>query len=210
MSKKKKTTEIVAILDRSGSMQNLMNDLIGGFDSLIKEQKETGEPRKVTVASFDNEYELLYDGVDIEDVESLQDKIYARGSTALLDAVGKTINTIKNRISNMKPKDQPEKVMVLVTTDGYENSSCEFKLSDIKKEIKKLEEEMGWEFIFTGANIDAFGEGGNMGFAQHRTTNFANNGKGVRAMMCAYSSAVSCSSKGESYDMQDLYDENSK
>jgi hypothetical protein len=96
--------------------------------------------------------------------------------------------------------------MVLVTTDGHENSSCEYQLSQIKEEVEKLTE-MDWEFIFTGANIDSFGVGRGIGMRKERTTNFANTGRGVRAMMCAYSNAVDCSSRGVDYTMQDLYDD---
>ena len=169
-------TEIVIILDRSGSMQNLAEDTIGGFNSFVNEQKkETGEAR-LTAVLFDNEYEILHDGVNIQDVPVLTEKeYYARGMTAMLDAVGKTINDVGERLAKTEEKDRPGKVIFVITTDGMENASKEFKKSQIKEMIERQQNVYSWKFLFLGANIDAFGEAGGIGIggafaAQYQAT----------------------------------------
>jgi hypothetical protein len=151
-------TKIVFILDRSGSMGSLTTDVIGGFNQFLKEQKEVKGKASLTVVLFDDMYELLMEDVDIQDVNPITEKEYfVRGrTTALLDAVGKTINTVK---ANAKKRD---KVLFFINTDGIENASHEFTNPDVKalvEETKKL----GWNYVFLGANIDSFAVGGAMG-----------------------------------------------
>lgn len=145
-----KRTEIVFLLDRSGSMQGLEADTIGGFNSFIKQQKREKSQAFVTTVLFDDDYTMLHNSVDIKEIKKLTSKeYYARGMTALLDAIGKTINNLSEKL--LKEEIQPN-VIFIITTDGEENSSREFKLSQIKNMIENKKE---WQFMFLGANIDA-------------------------------------------------------
>lgn len=149
-------TEIIFILDRSGSMQSLTSDTIGGFNSFIEQQRQESGEAKLTTILFDHEYKILYDGVNIKEVELLNNEQYfARGMTALLDAIGKAINVVGERLSQTKEEDKPGKVIFVITTDGQENSSKEFTQDQIKRMIEHQQENYNWEFLFTGANIDA-------------------------------------------------------
>lgn len=155
---KENLTQIVFILDRSGSMDNLTNDTIGGFNSFVKAQKEEPGEAMLTTVLFDDKYEILHDNVNIQDVEPLTSKeYYARGMTALLDAIGKTIKVVGGQLDKTKEEDKPSKVIFVITTDGWENSSKEFIQSQIKEMIKHQQEVYNWEFLFTGAGIDAVG-----------------------------------------------------
>jgi uncharacterized protein YegL len=149
-------TEIIFILDRSGSMETLTTDTIGGFNSFIEKQKlEPGEAL-LTVVLFDDKYELLYDGTDLQKVSLLTKKEYfARGTTALLDAMGKTINTVGERLSKIEEKNRPSKVIVVITTDGYENASHEFTAQNIREMVEHQTNKYNWQFVFLGANMDS-------------------------------------------------------
>lgn len=166
----KDLTEVIFLLDRSGSMVDLTSDTIGGYNSFIeKQQKESGKAILTTVL-FDDRYQLLHDGVDIRKVKELTTKEYfARGSTALLDAIGKTIITVGNRLSNTKESDRPSKVILVLTTDGMENASVEFTKSKIKDMIDTQTNIYKWEFIFLGANFDAISFGNNLGIFKSAT-----------------------------------------
>lgn len=165
------STELVVILDRSGSMQRLAEDTIGGFNSLIENQRKLEGKCTVTTVLFDNKVEILYQGKNIKEVPTLTSKEYfARGSTALLDAIGITINETNSRISSMKEEEEkPNKVLVAITTDGLENSSNEYSYSSIKSLIE--EKKLGWDFIFLGANIDAIGEANKFGIERDMAMN---------------------------------------
>jgi uncharacterized protein YegL len=198
---KPKTIEVAAILDRSGSMADLMNDLVDGFNEMIDKQKEEEGDVYVTVTCFDNHYEVLYEHAELKNVKKLTRKeIFPRGTTALLDAIGKTINVLK-------AKEQTDKTIVLITTDGKENASIEYGLDKIKELIKE-QEEQGWEFIFMGANIDSFAEGGSMGIDSTRTSNFNFNATGVKAMCRTMGDVVSSSRMGKDYNVSDYYTTN--
>jgi uncharacterized protein YegL len=161
---KKNLTEIVAILDRSGSMEGLTNDTIGGFNNFIKEQKAIEGEAFLTTILFDDEYEVLHNRIDLKLIEPITTKDYfARGSTALLDAIGKTINTIGGNLSKIAEQGRPSKVIFLIITDGEENASVEFNNKKIKKMIEHQKAKYNWKFLFYGANIDAFSVGGSMG-----------------------------------------------
>lgn len=165
------STELVVILDRSGSMQRLAEDTIGGFNSLIENQRKLEGKCTVTTVLFDNKVEILYQGKNIKEVPTLTSKEYfARGSTALLDAIGITINETNNKISSMKEEEKPNKVLVAITTDGLENSSNEYSYSSIKSLIEE-KKKLGWDFIFLGANIDAIGEANKFGIERDMATN---------------------------------------
>lgn len=156
-------TEIVAVIDRSGSMSGIVYDVIGGFNSFINEQRKEPGRANVTVTLFDNMYEILYSGVPLLKNETrdllFEENYYARGWTALYDALGRTMNEVGARFSGMPEKDRPGRVIFLIITDGRENGSREFNLLQIKKMISHQREKYNWEFVFLGANIDAFADG---------------------------------------------------
>jgi len=173
-------TELVFILDRSGSMGGLEDDTIGGFNSMLKnQQSESGECR-VTTVLFDNEYEVLHDRIDIKAVSAITDREYfVRGQTALLDAVGKTINKIGNAQKNTAEDYRAGKVLFVITTDGMENASREFRYEKVKSMIKHQKEKYNWEFIFLGANIDAVEVAGHFGISANRVQNYHNDSAGI-------------------------------
>ncbi|GHU15833.1 hypothetical protein FACS1894163_03970 [Spirochaetia bacterium] len=157
-------TEIIFLLDRSGSMAGLETDTIGGFNGFVKKQAALG-PAKVTTVLFDDHYEILHNGIKAETAGISSKEYFTRGSTALLDAVGKTIKDVKKRIKNAGESDQPDKVIFVITTDGLENASRQYTYQDIKEKIEKQTKKYGWEFIFMGANIDVVKESANLGIA---------------------------------------------
>ena len=170
---KKGMTEMVFVIDRSGSMTGLEDDTIGGFNSTIKKQKEEEGEAKVTTILFDDRYEVLHDRFDIGQIKAMTSKeYYTRGSTALLDALGRSIHKTINVQKNLPEDERAENVVFVVITDGYENSSREFSYRDIKKLVKREQEKYGWEFLFLGANIDAVAEGGRMGFRSDRSVRY--------------------------------------
>lgn len=166
-------TEIVFILDRSGSMSGLESDTIGGFNSMIaKQQKEEGEAIVSTVL-FDDETDVIHDRVAIGDVKKLtEDDYYVRGCTALLDAVGGAIHHIGNVHKYAREEDRPAKTLFIITTDGLENASRHYSFKDVKRLIKRQQEKYNWEFIFLGANIDAIEVAENMGISKDRAANY--------------------------------------
>lgn len=178
-------TEIVFILDRSGSMYELTNDTIGGYNSYIESQKEVEGSANLTTVLFDDKYEVLHDGIDIKDVKPLTTKEYfTRGSTALLDAIGKTLATVGDRLANTDEDKKPGKVLVVITTDGYENSSKEYTQKQIK-DIIDLQTSRGWQFIFLGANVDSFDVAKGIGIAM--ASNYSPTQLGTQSI---YSSLV--------------------
>jgi len=189
---KTNSTELVFILDRSGSMGGLESDTIGGFNSMLsKQQAEPGECR-ITTVLFDNEYEILHDRIDINAVSPITDReYYVRGQTALLDAVGRTINKIGGVQKNTAEEFRAEKVLFVITTDGMENASREFSYDKIKSMIEKQKSKHSWEFIFLGANIDAVDVANRFGISRDRAQNFHNDGEGIALNYCALSDTVS-------------------
>ena len=184
-------TELVFILDRSGSMSGLEGDTIGGFNSLIKDQKNAAGRALVTTVLFDTEFIFVHDRAEIKDVEPMTEKDYVpRGSTALLDAVGMTVQHIAGIHKYARPEDVPSKTLVIITTDGMENSSREYSYSKIKRLIEKEQKKYGWEFMFLGANIDAAATAGSIGIAH--ASNYKADGKGTSLMFRSVNKAVSC------------------
>jgi uncharacterized protein YegL len=174
-------THIICILDRSGSMSSIMSDSIGGFNDFLKKQKELPDKATITVALFDDRYEVLYDCVDIKEAHKLTPIVwFPRGTTALYDAVGKTINN--ERINLAKLGDEkPSKVLVCVVTDGEENASKEYSLDNIKKLIKDCEKE-DWNFLYLAANQDAFSVGKSFGISGGNTFTYTASSTGVMNM----------------------------
>lgn len=184
-------TELVFVLDRSGSMAGLESDTVGGFNSLIKDQKNSEGKAFVTTVLFDTEFIYVHDRADISTVKPLTEKDYVpRGCTALLDAVGMTIQHIAGIHKYSRPEDVPSKTIFVITTDGMENASREFRYDTVKKLIEKEQKKYGWEFIFLGANIDAAATAGSMGIAH--ASNYKADGKGTKLMYGAVGRAVRC------------------
>lgn len=152
-------TELVFILDRSGSMSGLEKDIIGGFNSMLEKQRKEPGDAVVSTVLFDNETEVIHDRVVIADVPNLTDKEYfVRGCTALLDAVGGAIQHIGNVHKYARKEDVPEKTLFIITTDGMENASHHYTYDKVRNMIERQKERYGWEFLFLGANIDAAAE----------------------------------------------------
>ena len=153
---RKNLTEIVFILDRSGSMSGLERDTIGGFNSMIEKQKKAEGEALISTVLFDNVSEVLHDRVNAKDIQPMTDRDYTvRGCTALLDAIGGAISHIGNVHKYAREEDRPEKTLFVITTDGMENVSSHYSYERVKKMVKRQQEKYGWEFLFLGANIDA-------------------------------------------------------
>ena len=178
---KKNLTEMVFILDRSGSMAGLEKDTIGGFNSMIERQKgEEGEALVSTVL-FDNESTVIHDRVDVRKVEPLTERQYfVGGCTALVDAIGGTIHHIGNVHKYAREEDVPEHTVFIITTDGMENASHRYSSDEVKAMVKRQKEKYGWEFLFLGANIDAVETAARIGIGQDRAVNFHNDEIGVK------------------------------
>lgn len=184
-------TEMVFILDRSGSMEGLVSDTIGGFNSMIDKQKKEEGEAVVTTVLFDNQYEILHNHVNIKDVQPITEReYYARGTTALLDAVGKTIAQVEHRQNFSNGDNTPAKTMVVIITDGYENASQEYTYETVRKMITAQQEKHSWEFIFLGANIDAEEVGGSMGISADRSVNYVSDGDGTTENFAGISMAA--------------------
>ena len=173
--------QIICILDRSGSMSNLAADTIGGYNSFIEQQKSKSGAAQVTTVLFDNEYEKITESVDLQQVPELTSaEYYARGSTALLDAVGRTITEALANMERDKICPAKRRVLVMIMTDGYENASREFTKAQVKALVEATTKQYDWNYIFIGANIDAAAEAGGIGINRKHAANYAPTGKGVR------------------------------
>ena len=176
-------TEMVFVLDRSGSMSGLADDTIGGFNELIEKQKKIEGRAYVTTVLFDHEYEVLHDHVALEEVAPLTDKEYfARGSTALLDAVGRTIDAVGARLAATAEDERPEHVVFVITTDGRENSSREYTAKRVRGMIEHQQQKYSWQFVFLGANMDAVSEARKLGISAKYAADFTPSHSGVRKM----------------------------
>ncbi len=184
-------TELVFILDRSGSMSGLESDTIGGFNSMLeKQRKEPGECLVSTVL-FDSEVQVLHDRVPLDKVPRMTDRDYfVGGSTALLDAVGGAIHHIGNIHKYARPEDRPEHTMFVIITDGMENSSHEYSYPRVKNMLERQKERYGWEFLFLGANIDAAAEAARMGISADRSVRFQRDSEGIGLNFSAVSEAI--------------------
>ena len=182
-------TEIICVLDRSGSMSGIITDMIGGFNSFIEDQKKEQGECNLTVALFDDRYELLYDNVDIKKAKPITRAEWSpRGSTALYDAIGKTITDVESRY--VKTEKRPDKVLVCIVTDGEENNSKEYRLETIKKLIGEREKDK-WSFLYLAANQDAFSVSGGFGISRGNTINFMANAQGSAFVNSSLSNASS-------------------
>ena len=165
---KKNLTEIIFILDRSGSMQGLEKDTIGGFNSLIEKQKKIEGDALISTVLFSNESKVIHDRVDVKDVKPMTENNYITGGcTALLDAIGNAIHHISNIHKYARKEDVPEHTLFVITTDGMENASRTYTYPKVKKLIENQKEKHGWEFMFLGANIDAVNVASYMGIDEN-------------------------------------------
>lgn len=184
-------TEIVCVIDRSGSMAPLTKDSIGGFNSFLESQKEIPGEATLTLALFDHEYSVVHDNVNLQEVPNLNSDTYVpRGMTALHDAIGRTMDTVGVRLSNTPEQDRPEKVIFVILTDGAENSSQEYQQDKIAEMIKHQREVYNWEFVFLAANQDAFETGGSLNISRGMTMNYSATSKGVTDAYCSASASV--------------------
>ena len=196
---KKGLTEIVFILDRSGSMGGLENDTIGGYNSMIEKQKKEEGEAIISTVLFDNETEVLHDRVPLAKVEPITEKEYfVRGSTALLDAVGGAIHHIGNVHKYAREEDVPEKTLFIITTDGMENSSCKYTDDKVKKMVERQKEKYHWEFIFLGANMDAVSVARNFGVHRNHAVTYECDSAGTALNYKVMSKMVSRARKAES------------
>ena len=188
---KKNLTEIVFILDRSGSMAGLEQDTIGGFNAMINKQKKEEGECYISTVLFDNQTQVIHDRVSLDKIPPLTEKEYfVRGCTALLDAVGGAIHHIGNVHKYAREEDRPEKTLFIITTDGMENASRNYTYERVKEMIAHEKEKYGWEFLFLGANIDAAKEAGRFGIAPDRATNYHADHKGTEVVYEALSDAL--------------------
>ena len=184
-------TELVFILDRSGSMSGLESDTIGGFNSMIEKQKKQDGECYVSTVLFDNVSEVLHDRVKLTDIKPMTDKEYTvRGCTALIDAIGGAIHHIGNIHKYAQKEDVPEHTIFVITTDGMENASHKYTSDKVKAMIERQKERYGWEFLFIGANIDAVEVADNIGIGADRSANYSATPKGTRAMYSIVSDVV--------------------
>ncbi|WP_368293728.1 VWA domain-containing protein [Dehalobacter sp. TBBPA1] len=183
-------TEIIFLLDRSGSMGGLESDTIGGFNAFIEKQSQLEGETILTAVLFDDKYEILWNGVNAGKVKLTNNEYFVRGCTALLDAVGKTILDVRQRLSKTVEDEKPAKVIFVITTDGLENASREFTYEKVKELIKHQQEKYNWEFIFLGANIDTVKEADSIGISRDNAFNFEATKDGVEGMFCMVSEAV--------------------
>ena len=203
-----KNTEIIFVIDKSGSMSHLAGDTVGGFNGFIESQKALEGKATLTTVLFDTTWKILHDGVDIREVKAMTSSNYiAGGGTAMLDAIGEIINRVQDRHDELGA-EKPEEVLFVITTDGEENSSREFSKKQIEKMIKHQTNGHGWKFMFLGANMDAVKEAESIGISKDWSTNYAYDSKGVydtfTTMSCT-ASAVRSAAVTDNFNVSELY-----
>lgn len=190
---KNNITELVFILDRSGSMGGLESDTIGGFNSLIEKQRKLDGECYVSTVLFDNVSEVIHDRVKLADVKPMTDKEYfVRGCTALIDAIGGAIHHIGNIHKYARPEDVPEHTMFVITTDGLENASHKYSSDEVKKMVERQKEKYGWEFLFIGANIDSVETAKHFGIGADRAVNYHADKQGTAVLYDTVAETVCC------------------
>lgn len=189
---KKNLTELVFILDRSGSMAGLEDDTVGGFNSMIEKQRKLKGDAFISTVLFDGVSEVIHDRVDISEIKPLtREEYYVRGCTALLDAIGGAIHHIMNIHKYAREEDVPEHTVFVITTDGMENASREYSAERVKKMIEQQKEKAGWEFLFLGANIDAVGTAASFGIGADRAVDYCSDSTGTQLNFSVLSDAIS-------------------
>ena len=183
--------QIICILDRSGSMSHVVEDTIGGYNSFLAKQKENSGAAEVTTVLFDNVYEKITDAADIQEVAELtSDEYYARGTTALLDAIGITITDTLGKMEREKICPEKRRVIVMIMTDGLENASREYNKATVKSLIETTTKNYNWNYIFLGANMDSVSEASKLGISSKRAANFAHDSEGVSKSFAMMSKAA--------------------
>ncbi|MDB9495550.1 VWA domain-containing protein [Spirulina subsalsa CS-330] len=173
--------EIICIIDRSGSMNSIKSDAIGGFNAFLEEQKKLPSEANLTYIQFDTEYEVVHENKPLKAVDPIDKNVFIpRGATALLDAIGKTLDATGKRLAHTPEKNKPEKVIVVILTDGHENASTQYNQSKIKEMISHQREQYSWEFIFLAANQDAFSEATKIGIDAKNSFDFAATNQGIK------------------------------
>ena len=206
---KKELTEIVFIMDRSGSMEGLEADTIGGFNSMMKKQKEEQGEALVSTVLFDDVCEVIHDRVPMDEVQKLTAKEYfVRGCTALLDAIGGAIRHIGNIHKYARDEDRPEKTLFIITTDGMENASHKYSSDEVRRMITHEQEKYGWEFVFLAANIDAVETAARYGIRREKAVNYRNDRIGTANVYESVSCAVRAVRDGRSLDDEHSWREN--
>ena len=205
---KKGLTEIVFILDRSGSMSGLEGDTIGGYNSMIEKQKKEEGEALISTVLFDDKVEILHDRQELGKVEKITDKEYfVRGCTALLDAVGGAIHHISHIHKGMPEEERPEKTLFIITTDGMENASKKYSYGKVKKMVEKRKEKDHWEFVYLGANIDAVEVAGRIGVAANRAVRYECDSEGTALNFHVMSKMVSrARACGSAKAMEEAFD----
>ncbi len=189
---KKNLTEIVFILDRSGSMHGLEADTIGGFNAMIEKQKKEDGEALVSCVLFDDVSDVIYDRVPLDRIEPMNDRQYVvRGCTALLDAIGGAVHHIANVHKYIREEDVPEHTVFIITTDGMENASRRYGAKEVRKMIETMQKDKGWEFLFLGANIDAVKTAEGFGISRERAVNYNADSEGTQLNYSVISRAVS-------------------
>ena len=190
-AEKPNKTDLVLILDRSGSMHGLERDTIGGYNSMLDKQRDGEGTVRVTTVLFDTDYEMLHNRQDIRTVEPMTDRQYqVRGCTALLDAIGRTIYRMVRAQRHSRPEDRADKVLFVIITDGMENSSHRYTMQQIRRMIEREKNEFGWEFLFLGANIDAIATASQFGIDADRAVNYHADSRGTALNYEAVSKAI--------------------
>ena len=185
---KKKTTDIIIVLDRSGSMQSIREQTISGFNEFLADQKRNNPGASLTLVQFNHQYELVYEARNVKYAALLNTLTYRPGGmTALLDAIGKTVKLTRQRHKKTDKKERPDKVIFVIITDGYENSSTIFTRKEIFEKIGKMENKHGWEFVYLGANQDAIREAAHFGISEKRAMTFAADAAGTSDLFQAIS-----------------------
>ena len=201
-------TEIIFVIDKSGSMSHLVGDTIGGFNGFIESQKAIEGKATLTTVLFDTRWKILHDGVDIHEVKPMTTADYiAGGGTAMLDAIGETINRVQDRHDELGV-EKPDNVLFVITTDGEENSSYSFNKSQIEKMIKHQTNGHGWKFMFLGANMDAVKEAASLGISKSNSANYGYTAQGVTsayATMDFMASSIRCDSLTDDFDLATTY-----
>jgi len=188
---KNNVTELVFILDRSGSMAGLESDTIGGFNALIEKQRKQDGKCYVSTVLFDNVAEVLHDRLELSEIKKMTEKDYSvRGCTALIDAIGGAIHHIGNIHKYARPEDVPEHTMFVITTDGQENASHQYTSDKVKHMIERQKEKYGWEFLFIGANIDAVETASRYGISKDRAVNYNADSQGTQVLYDTVAQAV--------------------
>jgi uncharacterized protein YegL len=178
--KMKQSTHIVIVLDKSGSMNEIRADAIGGFNAFLADQKKESDEATITLVLFDHEYHLIMDFAELNQTQPLTEQTYIpSGTTALLDAIGRTIDDTKKKLTTMDEKDRPEKIVFVILTDGMENASQDYNLARVKQMIEE-QTKAGWTFVYLAANVDAFATGSALGVQRQTIHSFDATSQGIR------------------------------